>query len=73
MRRLHVRIDVGARLPLLDGAKDVRKIGPLEQLVGDAARLAARLAGKLDQLGQTREECKDAAYQPFPELERLKR
>jgi hypothetical protein len=31
------------------------------------------LAGKLDQMGATREQCKDAAYQPFPELERLKR
>jgi hypothetical protein len=31
------------------------------------------LAGKLDQMGQTRDQCKDAAYEPFPELERLRR
>jgi hypothetical protein len=31
------------------------------------------LAGKLDQMGVTREQCKDAAYEPFPELERLTR
>jgi hypothetical protein len=31
------------------------------------------LAGKLDQMGQTREQCKDAVYEPFPELERLRR
>jgi hypothetical protein len=31
------------------------------------------LAGKLDQMGQTRDQCKDAVYQPFPELERLRR
>jgi len=30
-------------------------------------------AGKLDQMGQTRDQCKDAVYQPFPELERLRR
>jgi hypothetical protein len=35
--------------------------------------LAIFLAGKLDQMGQTREECKGATYEPFPELERLKR
>ena len=35
--------------------------------------LAIFLAGKLDQMGQTREQCKDASYQPFPELERLTR
>ena len=31
------------------------------------------LAGKLDQMAPTTESCKDAAYQPFPELEQLKR
>ena len=31
------------------------------------------LAGKLDQMGQTRDQCKDAVYEPFPELERLRR
>jgi hypothetical protein len=31
------------------------------------------LAGKLDQMGVTRDLCKDAAYEPFPELERLTR
>ena len=35
--------------------------------------LAIFLAGKLDQMGVTREQCKDAEYAPFPELERLKR
>lgn len=35
--------------------------------------LAIFLAGKLDQMGLTREQCKDAAYEPFPELERLTR
>ena len=35
--------------------------------------LAIFLAGKLDQMGPTREQCKDAAYEPFPELERLTR
>jgi hypothetical protein len=31
------------------------------------------LAGKLDQMAVTREECNGAAYEPFPELERLTR
>jgi hypothetical protein len=31
------------------------------------------LAGKLDQMAPTTESCKDAAYQPFPELEQLRR
>jgi hypothetical protein len=35
--------------------------------------VAVFLAGKLDQMGVTRELCKDAAYEPFPELERLTR
>jgi len=35
--------------------------------------LAIFLAGKLDQMGVSREHCKDAAYEPFPELERLAR
>jgi hypothetical protein len=35
--------------------------------------LALFLAGKLDQMGSAREECKGATYEPFPELERLKR
>lgn len=42
---------------------------------GGGARdyLAIFLAGKLDQMGPTREECRAATYQPFPELERLTR
>ena len=40
---------------------------------GVREHLAIFLAGKLDQMGVTRELCKDAAYEPFPELERLKR
>ena len=35
--------------------------------------LAIFLAGKLDQMAVTREECKEATYGPFPELERLTR
>jgi hypothetical protein len=35
--------------------------------------LVVFLAGKLDQMGPPKDQCKDAAYQPFPELERLKR
>ena len=35
--------------------------------------MAIFLAGKLDQMAATREECRDAAYEPFPELERLTR
>jgi hypothetical protein len=31
------------------------------------------LAGKLDQVAPTSDLCQDAVYQPFPELERLKR
>jgi hypothetical protein len=31
------------------------------------------LAGKLDQMGVTRDQCQGAAYEPFPELERLRR
>jgi hypothetical protein len=41
--------------------------------VGVREHLAIFLAGKLDQMGVTRELCKDAAYEPFPELERLTR
>jgi hypothetical protein len=35
--------------------------------------LAVFLAGKLDQMVPTREECKAASYEPFPELEQLRR
>jgi len=35
--------------------------------------LAIFLAGKLDQMGVSREHCKDAAYEPFQELEKLAR
>ena len=40
---------------------------------GVREHLAIFLAGKLDQMAATREECNGAAYEPFPELERLKR
>src|SRR3954453_14887023 len=65
----------------------VRKVGNIERYAS-CVRFSARtpgasasgrdylaifLAGKLDQLGPTRDECKDAAYQSFPELERLQR
>ena len=65
----------------------MRKVGSIERYVS-CVRFSARtpgaspsgreylvifLAGKLDQMGQTHDQCKDAVYQPFPELERLKR
>jgi len=67
---------------------ELRKIGNLERYVvcvrfnakqpsggysGVREHMAIFLAGKLDQMGATREECKNAAYEPFPELERLTR
>ena len=36
-------------------------------------QIAIFLAGKLDQMGAARDLCKDAVYEPFPELERLTR
>ena len=66
----------------------LRKVGSVERYVvcvrfnakapggnyaGEREHLAIFLAGKLDQMGLTRELCKDAAYEPFPELERLAR
>jgi hypothetical protein len=36
-------------------------------------QMAIFLSGKLDQMGFARDLCKDAAYEPFPELERLTR
>ncbi len=66
----------------------LRKIGGVERYVacvrfnakaaggaytGVRDHIAIFLAGKLDQMAVTREECKDAAYGPFPELERLTR
>ena len=47
--------------------------GPAGAYTGVREHLAIFLAGKLDQMGVTREQCKDATYEPFPELERLKR
>src|SRR3954452_24794899 len=47
--------------------------GPAGGYIGDREHLAIFLAGKLDQMGVTRELCKEAAYEPFPELERLTR
>ncbi len=66
----------------------LRKVGSVERYVvcvrfnakqpsggyaGMREHMAIFLAGKLDQMGVTRELCKDAAYEPFPELERLTR
>jgi len=66
----------------------LRKVGSVERYVvcvrfnakqpsggyaGVREHMAIFLAGKLDQMGVTRELCKDAAYEPFPELERLVR
>jgi hypothetical protein len=65
----------------------VRPVGSVERYVS-CVRFSARtagasasgrdylvvfLAGKLDQVAVTPDQCKDATYQPFPELERLKR
>lgn len=47
--------------------------GPAGAYTGVREHLAIFLAGKLDQMGATREQCKDATYEPFPELERLTR
>jgi hypothetical protein len=47
--------------------------GPNGAYTGVREHMAIFLAGKLDQMGLTREQCKDAAYEPFPELERLTR
>jgi hypothetical protein len=46
---------------------------PSGAYAGVREHLAIFLAGKLDQMGATREQCKDATYEPFPELERLTR
>src|SRR4051794_19913272 len=66
----------------------LRKIGSVERYVacvrfnakaaggtytGVRDHIAIFLAGKLDQMAVTREECKEATYGPFPELERLTR
>src|SRR2546421_12084766 len=66
----------------------LRKIGSIERYIacvrfnakaaggtysGVREYLAIFVAGKLDQMPVTREECKDATYEPFPELERLRR
>jgi hypothetical protein len=47
--------------------------GPGGAYTGVREQLVIFLAGKLDQMGVTREHCKDAVYEPFPELERLAR
>jgi hypothetical protein len=47
--------------------------GPNGAYTGVREYLVIFLAGKLDQMGVTREQCKDAGYEPFPELERLTR
>ena len=47
--------------------------GPTGAYTGTREHLAIFLAGKLDQMGLAREECRGAAYEPFPELERLRR
>jgi hypothetical protein len=46
---------------------------PNGSYTGVREHLAIFLAGKLDQMGATREQCHDAVYEPFPELERLTR
>jgi hypothetical protein len=40
---------------------------------GGRDHLVVFFGGKLDRLTPTREDCRDAAYQPFPELEKLAR
>ena len=65
----------------------LRKIGSIERYavcVNFSARtpgaspggrdyLAVFLAGKLDQMAPSREDCAGASYEPFPELEKLRR
>ena len=66
----------------------LRKVGSIERYVvcvrfnakqpsgsyaGVREHMAIFLAGKLDQMGAVREDCKDVTYEPFPELERLVR
>jgi len=66
----------------------LRKVGSVERYVscvrfnakapggayaGVREHLAIFLAGKLDQMGVAREECRGAAYEPFPEMEKLRR
>jgi hypothetical protein len=41
--------------------------------VGSREHFVVFFAGKLDRMTPTREDCRDAAYQPFAELERLTR
>ena len=47
--------------------------GPTGAYTGARDHLAIFLAGKLDQMGVAREECRGAAYEPFPEMEKLRR
>jgi hypothetical protein len=47
--------------------------GPTGAYTGAREHLAIFLAGKLDQMGVAREACAGAVYEPFPELERLRR
>jgi hypothetical protein len=47
--------------------------GPGGGYIGLHEYLVIFLAGKLDQMGVTRDQCVGANYQPFPELERLTR
>jgi hypothetical protein len=44
------------------------------EYAGSKARMAVFLSGRFDRLIETvRDQCNDAAYAPFPELERLSR
>ena len=47
--------------------------GPTGAYIGAREHLVIFVAGKLDQMGVAGEACKGAVYEPFPELERLKR
>jgi len=73
--------DAGISVPAM------RKVGSIERYAS-CVRFSARapgasasgrdylaifLAGKLDQMAPSSEQCTEATYQPFPELERLKR
>jgi len=49
---------------------DGKYLGPKE---GAAIYVSAKLDRFLDTLRETRELCKDAAYAPFPELQKLQR
>ena len=86
-QRSYLNDPTGIRLAAISQPA-LRKVGSVERYVvcvrfnakapngayaGVREHLVIFLSGKLDQMGVTRELCKDASYEPFPELERLTR